>query len=70
MVKLDLVLQTVLLFLMAGADSAVGRHAEMLQPNGLRLFIWWNLNNISGHNKTSMFAAHVLMSSITWMLLL
>jgi hypothetical protein len=65
-VKFDLILQTVLLLLMARADSAVGRHPKLLDPNRYKIFTLWYLDNISGHNKTFMLSTHVLMSSITW----
>ena len=53
-IKLDLVLQTALLFLMARANSAVSRHPELLASDGCQSFILRYLDNISGHNKTSM----------------
>lgn len=57
-IKLDLVFQTVLLLLMARADSAVSRNPKLLDPNRCKLFTLWYLDNISVHNKTSMFSAH------------
>ena len=65
-IKLDLVFQTVLLLLMARADSAVSCHPKLLVPNRCNIFTLWYLDNISGHNKTSMISTHVFMSSITW----
>ena len=37
-IKLDLVLQTILLFLMARADPAVSRHPKLLAPNRYKIF--------------------------------
>lgn len=65
-VKLDLIFQTALLFLMARAAPAVSRHPELLDPDRYQSFTLWYLNDISRHDKTSMFSTHVFMSSITW----
>ena len=65
-IKLDLVLQAVLLLLMARADPTVSHHPKLLDSNRCQSFTLWSLNDISRHDKTSTFSAHVFMSSITW----
>ena len=61
-IKLDLVLQAVLLLLMARADPTVSHHPKLLDLNRCQSFTLWYLNDISRHDKTSTFSAHVFMS--------
>ena len=61
-VVVDLSSQTLLLFLMLGADTTVGRNPELLPFHWYSLCLW-KPHYISGHNKTSMI---LLNSSISW----
>ena len=56
-VKLNLVLQAVLLIFMLRADLAIRRHPKPLLPYWPGFFIHGNLQYIFGHNKTSVFPA-------------
>ena len=50
---------------MVGTDPAV-RGPKLLISNRCRFFTLRDLYNIFRHDKTSMYFAHTLMSSITW----
>ena len=64
-IELDLIFQTALLLFMVGTNPAI-RGPKLLISNRCRFFTLWDLYNIFRHNKTSMYFAHTLMSSITW----
>lgn len=65
-VELDLIFQTVLLFIIVGTDPAIGGNPKWLKPNWIRIFQLRDFDYILGHDKTSILSVHACMNSIPW----